>query len=111
VATPFTCTINLQIQRVDPLLVGSHFETHLTLGSWFSQRENERKTRDITSFSARPMGERERRGELLLSSVLLILENEGSEVNLESTMDFIFSGFHVSMSMDIKLKVVTHGHT
>jgi hypothetical protein len=36
VATPFTCTINLQIQKVDPLSVGSHFEAHLTLGSWFS---------------------------------------------------------------------------
>jgi hypothetical protein len=31
VATPFT------IKRVGPLSVGSHFEAHLTLGSWFSQ--------------------------------------------------------------------------
>jgi hypothetical protein len=65
----------------------------------------------LLHFLLDPWGERERKGELLLSSVLLILENEGSEVNLESTMGFIFSGFHVSMSMDIKLKVVTHGHT
>jgi hypothetical protein len=36
VATPFTSTINLQIERVGPLSVGSHFEAHLTLGSWFS---------------------------------------------------------------------------
>jgi hypothetical protein len=44
----------------------------------------------LLHFLLDPCGERERRGELLLSSVLLILENEGSEVNLGSTMGFFF---------------------
>ena len=39
-ATPFTCTINLQIQRIGPLSVGSHFEAHLTLRSWFSHQHS-----------------------------------------------------------------------
>ena len=50
-ATPFTCTINLQIERVDPLSVGSHFEAHLTLGSWFSQFKVNWVDWDLSFFS------------------------------------------------------------
>jgi hypothetical protein len=45
VVTPFTCTINLQIEKVDLLSVRSHFEAHLTLGSWFSQYIDKFKSR------------------------------------------------------------------